>query len=359
MKKTFIFIVTFTSLLLTACADNTATNSDSKTSFSAAPVQQAAQTGDSYQVFDKPFSDGISLDYTILAKDQDPLIVTLAMADESDESKGFAYHGYTLRENGWEDTSLPWGEAFNKQFPQGFTFIRGDSDGRIYIEVNDPQKGILLFQMGDSTDYREIDLSEIKKAYKDYEAVDIQFVTDDKIAILLQQSDEDAASEPAAVSSVVIFDLIRQKITDKGNVIGENVAFTEDGTYYAVSSSGQYIQHYTIHDKMPDRVIQCIMDGEDMISEESARLGLDIVDDTGYIVTKKGICTGKLSDDKWDTLALPIDQFYYNKNDAIFKTSPVSSINTYAKLPGDNGDFILSTLVDSESSDYKWVRYSL
>ena len=82
------------------------------------------------------------------------------MIDESDESKGLEYHGYNLRENGWEDTALPWGSAFNKQFPQGPSFISGDSNGLIYISVVDSQKGIRLFQMGNSEDYKEIDRSE-------------------------------------------------------------------------------------------------------------------------------------------------------------------------------------------------------
>ena len=356
MKRTLFCILALTCFLLSACADST--NTASNTSSSAAPVLHKTKSGITYQVFDKPISDKVSLDYTVLAKDQDPLIITVTMIDESDESKGLEYHGYTLRENGWEDTALPWGSAFNKQFPQGPSFICGDSNGLIYISVVDPQKGIRLFQMGNSEDYKEIDLSEINKAYKDYELVDIQFVTDEEIAVVLQESADDA-TDPTMASDVVLFDLVRQKIIDKGSVISKYVTFAEDGTYYAISISGQYIQHHTIHDKMPDRVIQCLIDGEGLISETTAALGLQIADDIGYIVTSKGICSGKLSDKIWNTLVLPAEDLYYNENDKLFHEAPFNSIYGYAKLPGDNGDFIVSTLLNSESVDYQWVRYSL
>ena len=112
MKRTLFCILTITCFLLSACADNT--NTASNTSSSAAPVLHKTKSGITYQVFDKPISDKVSLDYTVLAKDQDPLIITVTMIDESDESKGLEYHGYTLRENGWEDTALPWGNNFRK-----------------------------------------------------------------------------------------------------------------------------------------------------------------------------------------------------------------------------------------------------
>ena len=112
MKRTLFCILALTCFLLSACADST--NTASNTSSSAAPVLHKTKSGITYQVFDKPISDKVSLDYTVLAKDQDPLIITITMIDESDESKGLEYHGYTLRENGWEDTALPWGSAFNK-----------------------------------------------------------------------------------------------------------------------------------------------------------------------------------------------------------------------------------------------------
>lgn len=353
MKKNFIFLLTLTCFLLVSCANNTSKNS--KVTSNIAPIQQKTQSNVSYQVFDKPYSDGISLDYVVLSKEEDPLIITLTMVDESDESKGFEYHGYTLRENGWEDTNLPWGTAFNKQFPQGPVLIEGDSEGLIYISVNDPQKGIRLFQMDNSKTYREIDISEINKAYKDYSLVDIQFITDEKIAVALQKSSEDA-TDPTIASDVVFFDLIKQKITDKGSVMSQYITFDEDGTYYAISSSGQYIQHYSIHDKMPDRVIQC----NGSISETSAALGLKIVDDNGYIVTDKGICSGKLSEDNWDNIVLRAEDLYYNKNDELFKVTPIHSIYGYAKLSGDKGAFIISTLENSEDlNNYQWVRYSL
>ena len=100
MKRTLFCILTITCFLLSACADNT--NTASNTSSSAAPVLHKTKSGITYQVFDKPISDKVSLDYTVLAKDQDPLIITVTMIDESDESKGLEYHGYTLRENGWK-----------------------------------------------------------------------------------------------------------------------------------------------------------------------------------------------------------------------------------------------------------------
>ena len=106
---------------------------------------------------------------------------------------------------------------------------------------------------------------------------------------------------------------------------------------------------------MPDRVIQC----NGSISETSAALGLKIVDDNGYIVTDKGICSGKLSEDNWDNIVLRTEDLYYNKNDELFKVTPIHSIYGYAKLSGDKGDFIISTLKNSEDLNYQWVRYSL
>ena len=61
----------------------------------------------------------------------------------------------------------------------------------------------------------------------------------------------------------------------------------------------------------------------------------------------------------WNTLVLPAEDLYYNENDKLFHEAPFNSIYGYAKLPGDNGDFIVSTLLNSESVDYQWVRYSL
>ena len=220
MKRTLFCILTITCFLLSACADNT--NTASNTSSSAAPVLHKTKSGITYQVFDKPISDKVSLDYTVLAKDQDPLIITVTMIDESDESKGIEYHGYTLRENGWEDTALPWGSAFNKQFPQGPSFISGDSNGLIYISVVDPQKGIRLFQMGNSEDYKEIDLSEINKAYKDYDLVDIQFVTDEEI-----QKQQEKLNQ------------VYDTYTAKYGVIGSNAnkrAFSDDSSYCLLCS---------------------------------------------------------------------------------------------------------------------------
>ena len=104
MKRTLFCILTITCFLLSACADNT--NTASNTSSSAAPVLHKTKSGITYQVFDKPISDKVSLDYTVLAKDQDPLIITVTMIDESDESKGLEYHGYTLRENGFLGEAL-------------------------------------------------------------------------------------------------------------------------------------------------------------------------------------------------------------------------------------------------------------
>ena len=98
MKRTLFCILTITCFLLSACADNT--NTASNTSSSAAPVLHKTKSGITYQVFDKPISDKVSLDYTVLAKDQDPLIITVTMIDESDESKGLEYHGYTVKTAG-------------------------------------------------------------------------------------------------------------------------------------------------------------------------------------------------------------------------------------------------------------------
>ena len=86
MKRTLFCILTITCFLLSACADNT--NTASNTSSSAAPVLHKTKSGITYQVFDKPISDKVSLAYTVLAKDQDPLSITVTMIDESDERKG-------------------------------------------------------------------------------------------------------------------------------------------------------------------------------------------------------------------------------------------------------------------------------
>ena len=71
MKRTLFCILALTCFLLSACADST--NTASNTSSSAAPVLHKTKSGITYQVFDKPISDKVSLDYTVLAKDQEIL----------------------------------------------------------------------------------------------------------------------------------------------------------------------------------------------------------------------------------------------------------------------------------------------
>ncbi len=265
-----------------------------------------------------------------------------------EDNKTFEYIEYQLEDDfSWTRREMPWSQKVSETYEEGTETMVADSKGNLYASTTDKDNKLVILRLTEKGEAQELDLSEAENVYKDLVPTSFDIINDNQLVLFYEEDPE----QTGARTDVVIYDCVEERILDRGQTISNDVVFDKNGNYYMVSLEQQMVQKYTIHDTLPDKVIQC-----DGISEIVFISDLLIEDDKGYIKTNAGIYGGKLTDEQWSIL-LPIEKMYYNKDIETFRGNPLAAFCSFTKVQGDDCEFFVETLRDNDTLEFDWVHY--
>lgn len=264
-------------------------------------------------------------------------------------SESYEYIEYQLQDDfTWRRTKIAWSDKISEMSPNGIKIMVADSKGELYASAYDREKRYVLYRLSDNGEIYKLNVSEVLNTHKGVEPSTFDIINDYQLAFLFSENSEQIGGK----CDVVFYDLIEEKVLEQGSAVSDQIIFDEEGNYYTLSFAQPIIQKYTIHDSMPNKVIQC-----DGISPSTMISDLLISDDKGYLKTSYGIYGGKLNEEQWDNVIIAVDNMYYNKEIATFQSQPLLSFSSFIKVPGDDTEFFVKTFRDEEYIDFDWVHY--
>lgn len=264
------------------------------------------------------------------------------------EAETFEYIEYQLKEDfSWERKKASWSDEIAKEAPGGIGVMVSDSDGELYASAFDKENNYVIWNLQENGKVRTLDMKSVLALHGQEVPSTFDMINDQELAFFFPANSQEVSSK----CDVLIYDLIKEQVKEQGSTVSDDVVFDKEGNYYTVSSAQQLIQKYSIHDSLPNKVIQC-----KGINSVTNNFDMLIDDDSGYIKTGKGIYGGKLDVDKWDVV-IPLKSMYYNKENVTFQLQPLSAFSSFLKVPGNSEEFFVKTLCNEETMDFDWVHY--
>lgn len=346
VRKMATTILLVCSVLLTTACGRTTENYDAN-----GEMQRKETEKISYKVYEKP----------TYALDENMLTMFLFSHGDLPEylfkmkaSKNIEYHSSKMQPDGtWESGKVNWNDSFADMEKRELQCMLSDSKGNLYgIAMDEKGTNCDLYRIGSDGTIEMLNTDSAKKKFKNKVLYTIAYVTDSKLILTFSEPDDMIGENVSAIE----YDLIAEKVIgDTGKVRDSLATFDENGLYYypvpGANVEDGVILAKSIYSSNPEKTIKC----KYLLNSHTQIL---VKDGFGYIMTRWGICGGRLDDKEWD-IVIPVEEMYIpkcftNEEQAIM---PSDAIMCMVKTSGDDREFFCMTWKDEKHDDFSWVHY--